>query len=167
MLLALAGCGDFWASDLDDFNRQGPLGRIYDRPAPAVAVTTGGPTGALVGGPTAPDVPDVAVDAAVAESLRPWLTPEERRSLAVTSQHAATAATGATLAWQAKNGGDETTASGTVTPVEGVFRSRLGLICRDLRQGLDKNGEKRVETVTLCRTTQASGITLWTVAAAD
>lgn len=164
MLACLAGCGT-----MPNLNPQGPFGRILDRPPPPVVITRGGPTGVLINGP-APVVTDIAaptVDQVVGDKLRLWLTPEERRALALASEHAVIATTDAAVAWRALDGAKATTAHGTVMPVDDVFRSLRGEICRDVRQRAEKDNEAHAETVTLCRQDVPGNGTLWLIGSAD
>jgi hypothetical protein len=160
-LLALSAC----ANDRAELQRPGWLGRLIDTPSPPVTVVAGGPSGVLVSGPYVPDVPDLAVDGVIGSGLKEWLTFEERRSLAMASQRAAIGVTGTPLPWRAQDGGDAVTASGSAVAVGDVFRSLRGPICRDVRQSIDKNGDKNGEphaqTITLCRTSIATGVILW------
>jgi surface antigen len=115
-----------------------------------------------------PYVPDELVDAAVAESLRPWLTPFERRSLAEASQSAAAAPTATAVAWRATDGAGDPSAAGSVTPVRDVFRSVHGRLCRDLRQSVAKGGpEPHLQQVTLCREDQGAGLYVWVLGKPD
>jgi hypothetical protein len=163
-LLALGGCSSDFLTEL---NRPAFLGNQIDRPPPAVDVVSGGPTGVLLTGPYVPDVPDKAVDAVVATGLKEWLTFAERQSLAMASEHAAVATTGAPVAWTAADGTGATTAKGSAVAVSQAFRSLRGEICRDVRQAVDKDNLPHAQTVSLCRTEIATGEHLWTVAAPD
>lgn len=163
----MAGCGDFFRDLSRDLERQGPLGRFVDRPAPPVMLAQGGPTGVLIDGPVAPELPDPAVDKVVAASLREWLTFPERRSLAVASERAASGASGIAVTWRAQNGGDALTATGSATAIADVYRSTRGQVCRDIAQRFDKNDEPHAQTVALCRDMQVGGMTLWLIGAAD
>lgn len=119
----------------------------------------------LLSGPYVPDVPDMAVDQVVAPGLKDWLTVEERRSLAMASQRAAIGVTGTPLPWQAQDGGGDVTATGSAVAVGDAFRSLRGKVCRDVRQSFDKGSEPHAQTVTLCRTSIETGVTLWIAAA--
>ena len=171
LLLAASGCSKL--ENWDPFARfdpdaPGPLGKMIDRPPPPVTVTQGGPSGLLIGGTVAPDVPEAAVDRVVAASLREWLTFEERRNLAVASESAASVPTNNPVAWQAKDGNNARTAGGIAVPVADVYRSKRGAICRDVSQRVDKNDKQHVATITLCRDAQpAAAQTLWLISSAD
>jgi len=172
LLLALAGCSQLqnWTSDLFaryDPDAPGPLGKMIDRPPPPVTMTHGGPSGRLIGGTVAPDVPEAAIDRIVAAPLREWLTIEERRNLAAASESAASVPTNAPVAWQAKDGSNARTAGGIAVPVADVYRSKGGAICRDVSQRVDKNDKQHVATITLCREMQAQGQALWLIGSAD
>lgn len=153
LALSLAGCGDL-------IPHPGLVGRMIDTRPPPGQVTEGGPSGALLGGPV-PDVPDADVDKVVAAGLTQWLTAEERRSLAAASERAAVAPASAAIDWQAHDGGDAVTATGSALAVGEVYRSLRGRICRDVRQSFDKDGKTQAETVALCR----DGAALWITSA--
>jgi len=155
--LALVGC--------DVVGRQGPLGNLIDRPAPPVAVTGGGASGALLGSAVASPVPGGAVDAVIAPDLRNWLTADERQALAGASEAAAIAVTGQAVGWLANDGSGAATATGDATAIGNVYRSGRGGICRDVRQRFDKGETPHAATVTLCRETQSPTPALWVIAA--
>jgi hypothetical protein len=159
LALALAGCGQL--------DRQGPLGALIDRPAPAVTVVSGAPTGILIGARFPPVLPDAAVDQVVAPGLRQWLTFPEQRSLATASERAAIAPAGEPVTFQAKDGNGAVTAHGAAAALDDVYRSLRGYICRDLRQSVVKNTETHASTVTLCREQVTDNATLWIIGAAD
>jgi surface antigen len=170
LLLGVTGCSELenWHPFARfDPDAPGPLGKMIDRPAPSVAVTQGGPSGRLIGGTVAPDLPEAAIDRVVAVPLREWLTFEERRNLAVASEAAASVPTNAPVAWQAKDGRSTRTASGIAVPVADVYRSKRGEICRDVSQRVEKNDAHHVATITLCREAQAEGQALWLIGSAD
>ncbi len=166
-LLALAGCADIEATLARfDPDAPGPLGRAIDRPPPPVQVVQTGASGPLLG-PAAAPVPEPAIDRIVAEPLRTWLTLEERRRLADASEHAAVVPTGTAIPWQALNGANVRTASGTAMPVGNVYRSRRGEICRDVRQTVVRTDAPPPQIVALCRDSQADTVPLWVIGAVD
>ena len=171
VVLGLAGCSAQDRADtlagFNEINTPGALGKLIDHPAPPVPVTQGGPSGVLIGGPVAAQVPETAIDRVVAEPLREWLTVEERRNLAAASETAAAFADRLTIAWQAKDGGNAHTAAGSATPIADVFRSKRGAICRDISQHVEKNAAHHAQTITLCREAQENGAALWLIGAAD
>jgi surface antigen len=112
-------------------------------------------------------MPADLADAAVAPSLRAWLTPADRESLAAASQRAAVAVTGIIVPWQGVDGRGKATASGDVMPAGEVYRSLRGQLCRDLRQSVTKDGAPHPRQVTLCRTDEGNGLYLWLLAQAD
>jgi surface antigen len=112
-------------------------------------------------------LPPAAVDQAVAEGLRTWLTPIEREALAGASQQAASAPTGAIVPWQAINGAGAPTAHGTAVPLADVFRSDHGLICRHVRQSVDKDGTSHVQQAALCRADLGDGLFVWRATRVD
>lgn len=146
-----------------DVLRPGYLGSLIDRPPPAVGVSHVGPSGDVLASPVAPLLPPGAVDQVVAEGLRNWLTPIEREGLAGASQQAAVAPTGAMIPWQAVDGAGAPTARGTAVPLADVFRSDHGLICRYVRQSVDKEGATHVQQASLCRTDLGDGLFVWRV----
>ncbi len=150
-----------------EVNHPAPVGRLLDRPPPAVTVTAGGPSGALLAGPGLAEIPDKSVDLVVAPALKTWLTFAERKDLAVASEQAATGGTGVAVKWRSQDGAHALTADGSAVAVDDVFRSLRGHVCRDVRQNITKMGDSRFDTVTLCRTEIAAGLPLWTVEAAD
>lgn len=150
-----------------DVLRPGYLGSLIDRPPPPVTVSRLGPSGDLLADPVAPVIPAGAVDQIVAEGLRNWLTPIERESLAGASQQAAVAPTGAIVPWQSVNGAGAPTARGTAVPVADVFRSGHGLICRHVRQSVDKDGTTHIQQASLCRSDLGDGLFVWRVARVD
>jgi hypothetical protein len=152
---------------MTELNRPAFLGNQIDRPPPTVDVVSGGPTGVLLSGPYVPDVPDKAVDNVVAAGLKNWLTFAERQSLAMASERAAVATTGAPVAWTATDGTGTATAKGSAVAVTQPFRSLRGEICRDVRQAFDKDNLPHAQTVSLCRSEIATGERLWTVATPD
>lgn len=168
-LLAVAGCAAFDDPTIkeawDQARRPGELGRLIYPAAPAVPVVQGGPSGKLLSGPYAPDVPDGSVDRIVAPGLKQWLTFEERRSLAGAAERAAIAVTASPIDWQAKDGTDAVTASGNAVAIGAAYRSLRGEIRRDVRQSVAKNDTPHIDTVTLCRTADGPGIPIWIVAA--
>ncbi len=160
-VLSLAGCGDLTLTNVPQ------AGLLLDRPPPPVTVVRDGPAGVLVAGPAPPLVPDAAVDLAVAEPLRRWLTETERRQLAEASQRAADNFTLDPVAWAATDPTGARTASGMAVAVDDVFRAVRGQICRDLRQSLVKNDATHQEQVTLCRREFGNDLFVWVVGQAN
>lgn len=161
----LAACsGD---SDSTGVMRPGYLGRLIDHPSPPATVSRGGPSGVLVVGPSAPEIQAEMADHAIAEGLRNWLTPTEREGLAKASQQAIAAPTGTPVPWQALDGSGAVTAQGTAVPLEDVFRSLRGLLCRVVRQSVDKDGARHVQQTSLCRTDEGDGLQVWLVTKVD
>lgn len=166
MLLALAGC----TIDFDrkfDMTKPGYLGVQIDQPAPPVQMIQPNPRPALIGSAIMPDIPDNTVDSVIGPALRDWLTVEERRNLAVASERAAIDAVGTTFAWQAQDGGEKVTATGTATAVGGVYRALRGRVCRDVRQTFSKDDQSHAQTLTLCREEIGSGVALWVTTAVN
>lgn len=147
--------------------RPGYLGSLIDHPPPPVTVSHGGPSGVLVVGPSAPAMPAEFADRAIADGLRDWLTPIEREGLAGASQRAVAAPTGTPVTWQALDGTGAVTAQGTAVPLEDVFRSRHGMMCRIVRQSVDKDGTPHVQQTSLCRIDEGDARQLWLVAKLD
>jgi hypothetical protein len=166
MAFALTACSTI-ESTLEPLTHPAPLGRVIDRSPPPVAVTQGGPSGPLLAGPGLPILPDPAVDSVIAPDLKIWLTFEERKTLANASENAAVGVTGVAIKWRAHDGADVPTASGTAVPVDDVYRSQTGYVCRDVRQSFARAGDTRVATVALCRTNIAEGVTIWAVGAPE
>ena len=137
------------------------------KPPPEITLRRGGPSGELLGGPVPPALSEEAADAAIGETLRPWLTPIERRELAEASQHAAIALTGAPIGWRAVDGADAVTATGTALAVGAPYYSVRGHICRDLSQSVSKSAELRQQEVTLCRDDPLSGPAVWLLGQRD
>ncbi len=171
--LSLAGCGS-WHDMTDNVDwsdlRLTALpqpGVVLDRPPPPVRVVRDGINGELIAGVAPPLVPDAAVDQAVAEPLRPWLTAVERRRLAEASQRAAADFTLQPTAWEALDPTGAKTATGIATAVDDVYRAVRGQLCRELRQSLTKGEETHQEQVTLCRRDFGSGLYVWVVGIAD
>ena len=142
----------------------GMIGRWIDSRPPAVTVVEGGPSGALLG-PVTSDIPNAAVDQVVAPGLREWLTLAEKHALAVASERAAVAPTGAAVDWQARDGEGQATADGSAVAIRDVYRSLRGRICRDVRQSIRKSDEIHIDTVALCRETDPVGVGLWVASA--
>jgi len=167
--LALAACttADDLKARVEEYNHPGFLGRIIDRPPPAVAVTSGEPTGALLAGPGLAELPDTSVDRVVAAGLKDWLTFAERKDLALASERAAIGATGVAVEWRSHDGARSPTANGSAVAVDDVYRSLRGQVCRDVRQNITKLDDSHEATVMLCRTEIAAGVAMWAVAAAD
>ena len=165
--LALAACQN--STELSSL-RVGPLpqpGLLFDVPPPPVTVVRDGPAGELVAGAAAPLVPASAVDAAVGDGLRSWLTPEERRSLAEASQKAAAEFTLQPVGWEAVDPNGARTAAGTAVAVDDVYRAVRGGICRDIRQSLVKGNETHQQQVTLCHRDFGNGLWVWVEGQAD
>ena len=142
-------------------------GTFLDVPPPPVTVVRDGPAGELVAGAAAPLVPTAAVDDAVAEGLRSWLTVVERRSLAEASQKAAAEFTLQPVAWEAVDPSGVRTAAGTAVAVDNVYRAVRGSFCRDIRQSLVKSNETHEDQVTLCRRDFGNGLWVWVEGQAD
>jgi len=145
----------------------GPVGRLMDRPPPAVTVTSGDPSGPLLAGPGLAELPDASIDLVIAPPLKEWLTFAERKNLAAASEEAATGTTGLPFAWQSEDGTHTMTAAGSAVAVADVYRSLRGQICREVRQNITKRGDAHFGIVTLCRTEIADGIPAWTIEAAN
>ncbi len=150
-----------------EVNHPAPIGRLIDRPPPAVTVTAGEPSGALLAGPGLAELPDTSVDLVIAPGLKQWLTFAERKDLAVASEQAATGGTGVPVNWQSHDGARSFTADGNAVAVDDVYRSLRGRVCRDVRQNITKMGDFHFDTVTLCRIEIAAGIPAWTVEAPE
>jgi surface antigen len=142
-------------------------GVVFDKAPPAVTVVRDGPAGELLNGTAPSVVPEAAVDAAVAQGLRPWLTQLERRRLAEASQRAAAEFTLQPIAWEALDPSGAKTAVGTAVAVDNPYRAVRGHICRELRQSLIKGNEPHLEQVTLCRQEYGAGLAVWIVGRAD
>jgi hypothetical protein len=164
--LALAACS---STDLSSA-RVPPLpqaGQFFDRPPPPVSVVRDGPAGELIAGPAPPLVPNSAVDDAIAESLRPWLTAVERRDLAEASQRAADQFTMDPVAFVASDPSGARTATGTAVAVDDVFRAVRGQLCRDVRQSVAKDDTMHIQQVTLCRRDYGGGLWVWVLGNPD
>lgn len=171
--LSLAGCGS-WHDMTDTINWPNlrptdipQAGVIFDRPPPPVNVVRDGPTGELIAGAAPTLVPDAAVDQAVAEPLRAWLTAIERRRLAEASQRAAADFTLQPVGWEALDPAGDKTAIGTAMAVDNAYRAVRGQICRELRQSLIKGQETHQEQITLCRRDFGSGLYVWVAGNGD
>jgi len=163
--LALAGCtinGTQWKPT--DLTQPGVW---LDRPPPPVNVVRDGATGELIAGAAPALVPDGAVDEAVAEPLRAWLTAVERRRLAEASQRAAADFTLEPVAWEALDPAGDKTAVGTAMAVDDVYRAVRGQLCRELRQSLIKGQETHQVQVTLCRRDFGNGLYVWVAGAGE
>jgi hypothetical protein len=178
--LGLAGCGDSGIKlpdiKLPDIDLSTPPsmssipkpGALFDRAPPPVTVVRDGPSGELLNGPAPPLVPQVAVDAAVAEPLRPLLSADERRRLAEASQRAAAEFTLQPVAWESIDKEGNKTAVGTAVAVDNAFRAvRNGRLCRNLRQNAIKKEEAHQQQVTLCREDYGNGLYVWVTGFAD
>ena len=142
-------------------------GVLFDKTPPAVAVVRDGPSGELLNGPAPPLVPDQAIDTIVAEPLRHWLNPLERRKLAEASQRAAAEYTLQPVAWEVLDDSGRKIAIGTAMPVDNAYRAVRGRVCRDLRQSLIKKDESHQSQVTLCRQDYGNGLWVWIAGLAD
>jgi hypothetical protein len=142
-------------------------GQFIDQPPPPVSVVRDGPAGELIAGPAPPLVPNSAVDDAVADSLRPWLTEVERRDLAEASQRAADQFTMEPVAFVASDPSGARTATGTAVAVDDVFRAVRGQLCRDVRQSVAKDDETHIQQVTLCRRDYGGGLWVWVLGNPD
>jgi surface antigen len=172
LTLALAGCtnaqkAEIGLADLSFASIPQP-GLLFDRAPPPVAVVPAGPVGPVLVGFAPPLVPDEAVDAAVAEKLRPWLTALERRSLAEASQRAAGfELTLQPVAWEARDAAGTKTAEGLAVAVDNPYRAVRGRMCRDMRQAVSKSDEQHEQQVTLCRQDFGNGLAVWIIGDAD
>ena len=142
-------------------------GVLFDKTPPAVAVVRDGPSGELLNGPAPPLLPDQMIDIAIAEPLRHWLNPLERRKLAEASQRAAAEFTLQPVAWEVLDDSGRKIAIGTAMPVDNAYRAVRGRICRDLRQSLIKREEAHQSQVTLCRQEYGNGLSAWVAGLAD
>ena len=165
LLLGLACC-QYVPPEISQYDGSGFLGKLIDRPQPQVAVIAGDTRVPQLTG-TAQAVPDFALDRVVGESLKDWLSLEERQNLAWASEQAATTPTGTVVPWKSTDGTGAITAAGSATPLTDIYRSTRGNICRNLRQQIDKDGRSRAQQVTLCRDSQNVDIALWLRASAD
>jgi surface antigen len=165
LALALAGCTEV-ASSLKSaaLDLGVPVPAAFDRTPPQVPVVRGGASGELLAGAAPPLLPEDAVDEVVSPGLKEWLTPLERRQLADASQQAAVAPTGAPVPWQAADAKGAATAAGAAVPVNNVFRSVSGRICRDVRQYVEKANEPHQRLVTLCREYHGDDLAIWVLA---
>jgi hypothetical protein len=159
LLLGLAGC-QYVPPEISQYDGSGFLGKLIDRPQPQVGVIVGDPRIPRLTG-TPQSVPDFALDKVVGESLKDWLTVDERQNLAWASEQAATNPTGAVIEWRSTDGTGAITATGSATAVADVYRSTRGDMCRNVRQQLDKDGHWHAQLVTLCRNSQNVDIALW------
>ncbi len=165
--IALAGCTEVASSlksaaiDLDL-----PVPPAFDRTPPQITIVRGGASGELLAGAAPPLLPEDAVDAVVSAGLKEWLTPIERRQLADASQQAAVAPTGSPVPWQAVDAKGAATAAGAAVPVNNVFRSVSGRICRDIRQYVEKASEPHQRLVTLCREYHGDDLAIWVLGSA-
>jgi surface antigen len=142
-------------------------GVLFDKTPPAVAVVRDGPSGEVLNGPAPPLVPDQLIDVAIAEPLRHWLNPLERRKLAEASQRAAAEFTLQPVAWEVLDDSGRKITIGTAMPVDNAYRAVRGRICRELRQSLIKKEEAHQSQVTLCRQEYANGLSVWIAGTAD
>ena len=163
---ALAGCSGLEQQFIGLSGLQQP-GVYLDRPPPPVTVVRDGPAGELIAGAAPPLVPDAAVDLAVAEPLRPWLTAVERRNLAEASQVAAAEFTLKPVGWEATDPTGAKTAAGAAVAVSNVYRAVRGQMCRDLRQSAVKGDAEHELPVTLCRRDFGAGLYVWVIGDAD
>jgi surface antigen len=156
--LLLAACGEYdslkrvdsfdhidWSAKLDEYSQPGPLGTFFNRKPPPVWIRASSPYPGPLSEPAPPLLTAEMIDQVVAAPLRPLLTAEARANLAQASVLAASAATGTAVAWKAADAG------GSVVPARDVYLSRHGLVCRDLRQQVQKRDSEQAAPVTLCR----------------
>jgi len=108
-------------------------------------------------------IPAARADEAVGPPLVHSLQPKERLALAEASQQAAIAERNSRVEWSTTPPECKCGASGWVMPVSDPYRSRHGLICRDLRQAVTRPQGPRVEAVSLCREEIAGGLAIWTI----
>jgi hypothetical protein len=161
LLLPVAACGLPYADP-------GFIGRRLDHgPTPAPVTETGGAHGALLSGGTEPVLSATAADRAVGPELARWMKPAERRALAEASQHAAVAERNSKLDWSSAAApavpDAAVGASGWVMPVSDPYRSQHGVICRDLRQELNRPDQPLMQAVSLCREEMPGGVAVWTL----
>jgi surface antigen len=171
---ALSGCSQFenihpfdglskvdWSAEWERINQPAPLGRLIDRKPPAVAIRATGPYPGPLSDAAPPLLTAELADAMVAAPFRAGLTPSARLDLAQASVLAAAAATGTAISWKAAD------AQGIVTPARDVYISHHGLVCRDLRQTVQKAGAAVIAPMTLCREDDGGGGTSWRPAMED
>lgn len=174
--LLLAGCGEYdslkrvdsydqidWSAKLDEYSQPGPLGTLFNRKPPPVWIRASGPYPGPLSEPGPSLLSAEMVDQVVAEPLRASLSADARANLAQASLLAASAATGTSVAWKAAG----TDTSGTVVPARDVYRSHRGLVCRDLRQQVQKRESAQVAQVTLCREDRGDAHIVWLPGSAD
>jgi surface antigen len=142
-------------------------GVLFDKTPPAVTVVRDGPSGELLNGTAPPLVPDQVIDTVIAEPLRNWLNPMERRKLAEASQRAAAEFTLQPVAWEVQDDSGKKIAIGTAMPVDNAYRAVRGRVCRELRQSLIKKEEAHQSQVTLCRQDYGNGLWVWVAGTAD
>jgi hypothetical protein len=171
---ALAGCSQFenihpfdglnkvdWSAAWERINQPAPLGRLIDRKPPPVAIRSTSPYPDPLSDAAPPLLTAELADEVVAPPLRASLTPAARMDLAQASVIAAAAATGTAIEWKAAD------AQGIVAPAHDVYISHHGLVCRDLRQTVQKARAAEVAPVTLCREDVGGGGTAWRPAMDD
>jgi len=173
-LCTIAACGEYdslkgldstgqidWSAKIDEYSQPGPLGTFFNRRPPVTRIRTSGPYPGPLSEPIPPLIaPDIA-DSVIAPPLLPSLGAEARMSLASASMVAASASTGAGVAWQA------TDMSGTVTPAHDVYLSHHGLVCRDLQQQVRKSEQSQIAQITLCHQDIGDSHVFWLPASPD
>ncbi len=171
---ALAGCSQFenihpfdglskidWSATWERINQPAPLGALINRKPPPVAIRSTSPYPGPLSDAAPPLLSAELADEVVAAPLRANLTPAARMDLAQASMLAAAAATGTAIEWKAAD------AQGIVAPARDVYISHHGLVCRDLRQTVEKARVAEIAPMTLCREDLGRGGTAWRPATDD
>lgn len=155
------GLANSWSAAWERIDRPGPLGALIDRKPPPVAIRSTGPYPNPLSDAAPPMLTAALAEKVVAPPLRASLTPAARLDLAQASMLAATAATGTAIEWKAAD------TQGVVAPTHDVYISQYGLVCRDLRQTVQKAGAAEIAPMTLCREDVGGGGTAWRPAMDD
>jgi surface antigen len=166
--LTLAACGEYdslkgmhstdeidWPAKVEQYSQPGPLGTLFNRKPPAVSIRNSGPYPGPLSEPVPPIIAPEIADVVVAAPLRVALNAEARMNLATASMLAATATTGTPVSWKSAD------ANGAVVPARDAYLSHHGLICRDLRQQVQKSDQSLIEQVTLCHEDIGDSHFLW------
>jgi len=166
--LTLAACGEYdslkgihstdeidWSAKVEQYSQPGPLGTLFNRKPPAVSIRTSGPYPGPLSEPVPPIIAPEIADVVIAAPLRAALNPEARMNLATASMLAATATTGTPVSWKSAD------ANGAVVPARDAYLSHHGLICRDLRQQVQKSDQSQIEQITLCHEDIGDSHFLW------